>query len=235
MYAIFLVTVLALAIINFGDATYGVDVSQRTYSSSFSCMVSYGYSFAIPRVYESGGYPDPNGPGTIADAWAGGMSYVDGYIFPCYSCGDPAGQMDDTISYLAAHDVKVLKKGQLREEAGNSTDGKLGATVGMLWIDVEGTQYWSSSTSSNVNFLTDMVNEGVKKGYNIGIYSSKSQWDPIMGGSTAFSSYPLWYPHYDYDPSFSDFTAFGGWTSPAIKQYQGTTSFCSASVDKNYY
>ena len=44
-----------------------------------------------------------------------------------------------------------------------------------------------------------------------------------------------WYAHYDGNPSFSDFAAFGGWTHPAIKQYQGTTSLCSAGVDLSWY
>lgn len=215
-------------------ANYGVDVSQRTYQSSFECLKSNGYSFAIPRVYKSSGYPDSNGPATINDAWSGGMSYVDGYIFPCYSCGNAAGQMDETIDYLAANGVKMLKRGELREpDPKNAT--KLAATYGMLWIDVEGTQYWSSSPSNNVAFLKDMVNRGNERGVTIGIYSSASQWNPIMGGNTEFGSYPLWYPHYDYSPSFSDFSPFGGWSSPSIKQYAGTTSICSASVDKNYY
>ena len=48
---------------------------------------------------------------------------------------------------------------------------------------------------------------------------SASQWQPIMGSSwTGGSSYPLWYAHYDNNPSFSDFTAFNGWSSPAMKQ-----------------
>ena len=68
-----------------------------------------------------------------------------------------------------------------------------------------------------------------------GIYSSSSQWSPIMGGTSQFSQYPLWYAHYDNNPSFSDFSPFGGWSSPAIKQYAGDVSFCSAGVDKNYY
>lgn len=107
-----------------------------------------------------------------------------------------------------------------------------------------------------------MADEGVKKGATIGIYTSNSQWSPITGGSTALSKYPLWYPHYDnkyvfslwiylsfdnsmvfiplfffcdYSPSFSDFVPFGGWSKPNIKQYIGTTSICSASVDKNFY
>lgn len=80
-----------------------------------------------------------------------------------------------------------------------------------------------------------MVNEGKARGISLGIYSSASQWSPIMGGSTKFSSLPLWYAHYDSNPSFSDFSPFGGWSKPAIKQYAGTTSICSASIDKNYY
>lgn len=46
---------------------------------------------------------------------------------------------------------------------------------------------------------------------------------------------PLWYAHYDNSPSFSDFAAFGGWTAPNIKQYEGTSSLCGASVDRNWH
>lgn len=140
-------------------------------------------------------------------------------------------QMDDTINYLSSHNVRLLKKGELRGEYNSTT----GVSVGMLWLDIEGTDYWSSSTSNNVNFLKQMADEGDKRGVSLGIYSSASQWNPIMGGSTAFSKYPLWYAHYDNNPSFSDFAPFGGWTKPNIKQYKGTTSYCSASVDLSWY
>lgn len=71
----------------------GVDVSSATSQSSWSCMKSDGKTFAIVRVYRSSGSVDTNGPTTISNAWAGGMNYVDGYIFPCYSCGNAAGQV----------------------------------------------------------------------------------------------------------------------------------------------
>jgi hypothetical protein len=48
----------------------------------------------------------------------------------------------------------------------NSTN--VGATVGMLWFDIEGTQYWSSSASNNVNFLQSMINEGKARGVSMG-------------------------------------------------------------------
>mmetsp|Transcript_22534 Transcript_22534/g.32930 ORF Transcript_22534/g.32930 Transcript_22534/m.32930 type:complete len:211 (+) Transcript_22534:39-671(+) len=195
------------------SATQGVDVSQATSKSSFECMVSGGKSFAVVRVYQSSGHTDSNGPTTIKNAWNAGMKHVDGYIFPCYSCGNPAKQMDDTVNALK----------------------NAGAKYGMLWIDVEGTSYWSSSTSNNVNFIQGMVDEGLKKNVTLGIYTSSSQWNPITGGSTQFKKYPLWYAHYDGVSSFSDFVPFGGWTSPAIKQYKGDVSYCSAGVDYNYY
>ena len=131
------------------------------------------------------------------------MSYVDGYIFPCYSCGNAAKQMDDTLNSLKSHGLKILghnSEGD-RETLMANNNGTLGATVGMLWIDVEGTQYWSSSAQSNVNFIQEMVDEGLRQGVHLGIYTSASQWNPICGGSSQFSSYPLWYPHYDRHPS----------------------------------
>ena len=84
---------LVLSYLAVSMATYGVDVSARTYESSWSCLKSNGYSFACIRVYRSSGQVDSNGPANINDAWAGGMKYVDGYIFPCYSCGNPAKQV----------------------------------------------------------------------------------------------------------------------------------------------
>ena len=43
------------------------------------------------------------------------------------------------------------------------------------------------------------------------------------------------YPHYDDSPSFSDFVPFGGWTRPAIKQYEGDATVCGVDVDKDWY
>lgn len=139
--------------------------------------------------------------------------------------------MDDTIDYLAANNVFLSQKHAL--EANQTVK----ATVGMLWIDVEGPQssYWGPTAEENVAFLDAMVQEGLKRGISLGIYSSASQWNPIMGSSTKFSYLPLWYPHYDNNPSYSDWVSFGGWSKPSIKQYIGTTSICSASVDKNFY
>jgi hypothetical protein len=80
-----------------------------------------------------------------------------------------------------------------------------------------------------------MVDEGKRNGVTLGVYTSASQWNPIMGGSSQFNYLPLWYPHYDNWASFGDFSPFGGWSKPAIKQYMGDQMVCSAGVDKNFY
>lgn len=91
-------TVLVACLMAVAMATYGVDVSARTYQSSWECLVQNNYHFAIVRVYRSSGSVDTNGAPSIEDAWAGGMSHVDGYIFPCYSCANPAKQVSRTSS-----------------------------------------------------------------------------------------------------------------------------------------
>jgi hypothetical protein len=146
--------------------------------------------------------------------------------------------MSDMVNYLRSHSIEFTPKGELPTSpkhltTSNSTNVK--ATYGMIWFDIEGTEYWSSSTSTNINFLQRMVNQGNALGLTMGIYSSSFYWNPIMGGTTQFSYLPLWYAHWDGGLTTSDYQAFGGWNKPAMKQYAGDVTFCSAGWDKNYY
>jgi len=204
---ILLVSYFALA---FG--TKGVDLSTLVSEADFACLKSNGYTFAVMRCYRSTGSVDPNCAGSIKNAWAAGLAHVDAYIFPCFKCGNPAGQVSATVNYLKSNDVKF----------------------GMIWFDIEGTQYWGAQ-ADNRAFFEGLVKEAKALGVNFGVYTSASQWNPIMGSYTGGAAYNLWYAHYDGVASFSDFAAFGGWTKPNIKQYEGTTALCSAGVDLNWY
>mmetsp|Transcript_6561 Transcript_6561/g.19919 ORF Transcript_6561/g.19919 Transcript_6561/m.19919 type:complete len:226 (+) Transcript_6561:78-755(+) len=197
------------------SATSGVDVSEACLPSGWSCLKSKGYDFAVVRAWRSNGAPDTNAPHTIYNAWDGGMAHVDVYLFPCTSCGDPAGQMKSAIQYLQSYNCKW----------------------GTTWLDIEGPgQYWGSNQAANQQFFESMAQELESLGMTVGVYTSASQWEPIMGSSyTGGSRYPLWYAHYDNNPSFSDFQAFGGWSSPAIKQYQGNVNLCGCGTDLNWY
>ncbi|KAH3744948.1 glycoside hydrolase family 25 protein [Pelomyxa schiedti] len=198
-------------------AATGVDVSQLYSSSSWSCVVGYGYIFAIPRCYQSTGNVDSNCASSVKNAWAGGMKNVDVYMFPCPTCSKSAAdQVTELNNYLKSNNV----------------------TYGMVWFDIEGTQYWSSSYTTNQNFFTGLVSQAKAVGWSFGVYTNVNQWEPIMGSSyTGGSAYQLWWCYWDdtWDPCRTNFKAFNGWTSCAIKQYEGDTSFCSMSVDKNCY
>jgi len=110
-----------------------------------------------------------------------------------------------------------------------------GATFGMIWFDIEGTQYWTKSETSNRAFFEGLVAEAKRLDVNFGIYSSASQWTPIFGSYNGGAAYQLWYAHYDGVQSFADFVPFGGWTKPAIKQYAGDKSACGLGIDLNWY
>ena len=56
-----------------------------------------------------------------------------------------------------------------------------------------------------------------------------------MGSYTGGSKYPLWYAHYDQIANFNDFREFGGWSKPAMKQYQGDATVCQTDVDLNVW
>ena len=232
------IVVLFVALFGAISSAYqGVDLSQPCSSSGFSCLKSNGVSFAVVRVFQSNGKPDPNGPATISSAWAGGMSHVDGYIFPCFSCGNPAGQMDAAINSLGLAGLKHYPRSPGQNDTVAIKPEELGTSYGMLWLDIEGTQYWGSDQAANTAFIQAMADEGTKRGVKLGVYTSASQWTPITGNAKILGSLPLWYPHYESppNPSYSDFKPFGAWSSPAIKQYQGSHTLCGCGIDSNFY
>ncbi|KAI8143633.1 glycoside hydrolase superfamily [Fennellomyces sp. T-0311] len=204
----------------------GVDCSALTSTSAFQCVKNYGYDHAIVRCYmeawgnNPGGKVDSNCYQNYLNAKAGGFTSVDIYMFPCTgrsTCKAPATQLQEIINYVGAN--KMI--------------------VGRLWLDVErdtAAGNWPSTSGAQTTlkqFKTALDNSGWKWG----VYSSKSQWTSITGSASWVldSSVPLWYAHWDEALNFADFSAFGGWTKPTIKQYAGDQSFCGANWDKNYY
>jgi len=106
---------------------------------------------------------------------------------------------------------------------------------GKVWLDVElGSQYWLSDKSKNANFVEGLRVAGLARGLSLGVYTSLSQYPPIVGTYTGSSSLPLWYAHYDNNPSFSNFRSFNGWSQPTVKQFLGDKSYCSVGVDVNF-
>ena len=95
---------------------------------------------------------------------------------------------------------------------------------------------WSGNPDDNCNFIATFNAAIAANGIVPGTYASAYMWNNIAGsGCTAGASGPLWYPHYDGNPDFNDFAPFGGWNSPAIKQYNDGPLECGFGVDWNWY
>jgi len=203
------------ASLGFTGGVYGVDVSTPVSTSKFRCLKSKGLNFAVARAWHSTGTPDTAAPGTVAAAWSAGIAHVDVYMFPCFGCGNPSGQVRSLVSFLSSHGVKY----------------------GMIWLDIEGPGiYWGTNRVANQAFFNALRDEVVGLGKSLGVYTSASQWVPIFGSSfTGGSAHHLWYAHYDGSPSFGDFKSFGGWTRPNVKQYSDKGSQCGVSYDINWY
>lgn len=210
-----------IALLLAATSKIGVDVSSAVDESTWKCLRSPGgqgpVEFAVVRVYRSTGTVDPSGAATIKAARAAGIQSVDGYVFPCVTCAaSPGAQVRAAVDALDA----------------------AGATIGMLWLDIERYE-WSTNYSANAAFVTAMVDECHSLSLSCGIYGGKNSWVAIFGSASAYTypaqqGLPLWYAHYDNSPSFSDWTAYGGWSAPSIKQYLGDETSCGASIDYNW-
>jgi hypothetical protein len=205
-------------------ATFGksVDFSQRCPVKTQQCFIKEGYTLSIPRGYRSSGKVDTNLALNVRYGVAAGFKHIHTYLFPCPKCATTGEQQVDEL-------VDYMKKSFIDDK------------VKMVWLDIEQSKYWLSTTTKNRNFFNSMLKGAAKNNLAVGIYTSKSQWEPIMGRGNSFtagSKYPLWYAHYDKVPDFKSFSysrigGYGGWKKPHMKQYRGDTTLCSFSVDKN--
>ncbi|KAM9978984.1 hypothetical protein ACTFIZ_000317 [Dictyostelium cf. discoideum] len=208
---LFLLLITFIALFGAINAFSGVDISQGSSVGDFQCMINQGFEFAIIRGYMETGQVDPEVVNSIACAREAGVEYVDTYLFPCFNCGNPQDQGPALVNYLSGYN----------------------ANYGMVWLDIESSD-WSGDQSANVAFFEGLISGLQSVGAHIGVYTSASQWIPIMGGYTGGSEFPLWYANWDGVQSFDDFSAFGGWSTPAIKQYNDGGSNCGVGYDFNW-
>ncbi len=197
----------------------GVDISVALSSSVAQCFTASSVSFVIPRGYRSTGAVDTAVCGSLKSASSAGVPVRDTYMFPCPTCGKGAAEQ---VGELAAH---------LRENCAAEFSGR-------IWLDIEGSQYWTGDYTANREWYQTLVDACTSSGYKCGVYSSKSQWTAIFGSSSyAYGSYlPMWYAHYDNVPSFDDYPnyTYGGWVIPTAKQFQGDITFCGMAADMNF-
>jgi len=200
-----------------GASNYGVDVSVLTSTANWTCMKNNGYNWGIVRAFRSTGAVDTNACASLQNAKSAGIGARDAYIFPCPTCAaSGASQVTTTVNNLKACSGTPWS--------------------GFLWLDIEGTTYWSTSTTTNRQFFESMVSGCTSTGIKCGVYTANTQWNPIMGTYNGGSSMRLWYPRYQNppQPNFNEYVAFGGWNTPFAKQYVGDTTLCGVGADLNW-
>jgi len=202
---------------NLVESTYGMDISAACTGIDWNCLVSNGYTFAIIQTWQGGYQFNSNIGSCVSGAWNAGMKHVDIYAFMCPLCdgNNPASSAISAIS-----------------------QGISGVDFGMLWIDVEQCEgCWNNDDASNCAYVAEAASAATSAGFNVGIYSSEGSWASTVGDCTSVSNYPLWYAHYDGEANFDDSWAyeFGGWTSPAMKQFSGDATVCGDDIDQDWY
>jgi GH25 family lysozyme M1 (1,4-beta-N-acetylmuramidase) len=196
-------------------AALGGDVSVLVTREQFTCARDHGWSFVSVRGYHSFGAVDVNALPTLNNAAAAGIARRDIYHFPCRSVS-PAKQIDDTLRALDGH-------------------------FRVIWLDIETNPSsgcgWGSNFGSNCQFLAELIAAAKAKGASVGVYSSTYEWGRTVGEACtagADAGVPLWYAHYDGWKSFGDFSPFGGWHHPTLKQYGDSVGICGLSADADW-
>ena len=205
---------------------YGVDTSnwgKPWTAAQLACLRQADQRFLIVEAFRRSERVLPDARTTVVNARAAGFDDGDVQLYHFPDAGmSPEAQVESTIEYFA--------------------DANRSAPF-FLWLDVEGTQYWSPNCTNNTAFLHAMVGAARARlgDNNVGIYSSKSQWVPITCDDASFSRLPLWRPHYDGRADNDDWTEaaigpFGGWKvgDVAMKQFNGTTQMCGINVDLDW-
>ena len=195
-----------------------MDISQPLSTSVANCLVSQGFGkFIAPRGYESIGQVDTAVCPSLQCAANAGFKVRDVYLFPSPKSSKSARtQMTELVNYVSSNCKS--------------------AWSGRVWLDIEGAQYWLGTSSLNRQFFEQLYDSCAALGVSCGVYSSASQWSAIFG-STSYchgSTAPLWYAHYDGNPSFSDYSTFGCFARPWAKQFKGDVTVCGMGVDENY-
>ncbi|KHJ80973.1 hypothetical protein OESDEN_19346 [Oesophagostomum dentatum] len=113
--------------------------------------------------------------------------------------------------------------------------------VRSVWIQVTSPINWYTSSTTNINFLNSILSRASQYGLSIGIYTSVYDWNQITGGAT-INNAMLWYWNVygsgtanESPATYDDFRAFGGWTTPMVKQFAQVETVCGVTVNRDVY
>jgi hypothetical protein len=185
----------------------GGDLYLPSSTSTFQCLAGKGWDYVILNSYAGYGAVNPNINANLDAANAAGLQ-TDIFHSPCAT--------QDAVTQINA-DINNVGFGNF----------------GTMWIGIEdnpsiGCQ-WDSNLTANCQFLSDMISTAHQSAVIVGVYSSRYWWNSIVGSSCTAGNdavADLWYANWNGAKNFTDFTPFGGWTQPIMKQYSDSVDLC---------
>jgi len=195
------------------QAKVAIDLYESTSSSTFGCInATVTTNHVIVRASRSSeGNVDLNARSNIQNAWQAGVQRVDIYMSTCPSCSK---QVESMLMNL------------------------VNVSYDTVWIKIQDEGDWSPSQLANQQVFEGLLDDAVafNSSIKLGVLTTKQDWENIMGATYIVGSkFPLWYIFADNKQNFVDFTSFGGWVSPTLKQYRQATSICAIPVNSNYF
>ncbi len=166
-------------------------------------MKANGVSTVIVRCYNSIGMVDSKCQDSINAIVESGLK-AEVYIYPCPSCNNPEQQAIDTVKAVGSR------------------------AVARYWIIVENYQW--KDQAYNQAFLQKMLTQMKTLGKTVGIFTSKSVWESVVGVAWIdMGAYPLWHKLHDGNAQCVPFKPFAGWKAPFMKQYT-VSDICNGSA-----
>ncbi|VDO42026.1 unnamed protein product [Haemonchus placei] len=214
----FLNSILAEALASTASA---FDLAYSASVSTFQCFKQLKYNVAFIRAYTGDfqGQIDPYSVTNIQNAAATGLG-TEVYMTPQpTSSKTGAQQFDEMYNMLIGGNIYIKS----------------------IWVQVVSPDDWTSSSTTNINFLNSILTRAMQLGLTVGVYTSKHEWNQITDHATTLNV-RLWYwktngsGEADESPAnFKDFKEFGSWTTPTVKQYGQFETICGLIVNRDIY
>ncbi len=244
---IFTTILVLIALVAEVGARIGYDLSVATDEATWTCLndaIPANDVFAIVRVFRNVGQVDTNAADTLISGSKAGVRDLGAYIFPCIqsapssvannvTCGSADDQVSASLSYLESNGVYI---NGYNDDKSTSKD----PVLNKIWLDIEDevpSKYFSEDISQNTDYLSQVVSSLEGKGVTVGIYTTITYWENIMGNVEGYGDHALWYPRYDAKNSYDFFEPFADFTidSLMVKQTGGNVNTCGLSqVDSDY-
>ncbi len=177
-----------------------IDVSSAQGCAIGALIDTYAPQHVITKAYQSVELGGAGAHHTICQAEAARAHgcTVGAYVW-LYGGIDGAKQVSDALAAVASAGIML----------GPSNP---------LWLDCE---TYTDGSYPSIEVIGQAVAECDQRGIACGIYTAAWFWQGELDEPAAFGNLPLWYAHYDGQPTL-DPPGFGGWASAAGKQYAGS-------------